>query len=68
MFFVPSLLFYVTGVTAYLGGAALGLGENRLFFFMLTNALLWLTIFANIRVSGLGRGSAQISDARSRDH
>jgi amino acid transporter len=54
MFFVPSLLFYVTGVTAYLGGTALGLGENRLFFFVLTNAMLWITILANIR--GLGTG------------
>jgi len=55
MFFVPSLLFYVTGITAYLGGTALGLGENRLFFFVLTNALLWLTIVANIHGLGVGK-------------
>jgi glutamate:GABA antiporter len=55
MFFVPSLLFYVTGITAYLGGTALGLGENRIFFFILTNALLWLTIIANIRGLGVGK-------------
>src|SRR5580700_3369881 len=55
MFFVPSLLFYVTGVTAYLGGSALGLGQNRLFFFVLTNALLWLTILANIHGLGVGK-------------
>ncbi len=55
MFFVPSLLFYVTGVTAYLGGTALGLGDNRLFFFILTNALLWLTILANIHGLGVGK-------------
>src|SRR6266436_3399518 len=40
-FFVPTLLFYLAGITAYLGGAALGLSGNRLFFFALTNALLW---------------------------
>ena len=55
MFFVPSLLFYVTGITAYLGGTALGLGENRLFFWVLTNALLWLTIIANIHGLGVGK-------------
>jgi amino acid transporter len=55
MFFVPSLLFYVTGVTAYLGGAALGLSDNRLFFFVLTNALLWSTIVANVHGLGLGK-------------
>jgi len=55
MFFVPSLLFYVTGITAYLGGTAFGLGENRLFFFILTNALLWITIIANVRGLGVGK-------------
>ena len=45
----------MTGVTAYLGGTALGLGENRLFFFLLTNALLWLTILANIYGLGVGK-------------
>jgi amino acid transporter len=53
MFFVPSLLFYVTGVTAYMGAA--GLGENRLFFFALTNLLLWATVMANIRGLGVGK-------------
>ena len=53
MFFVPSLLFYVTGVTAYMGAAALG--ENRLFFFVLTTALLWLTILANVCGLGVGK-------------
>ncbi len=55
MFFVPSLLFYVTGVTAYLGGTTLGLGENRAFFFILTNVLLWSTILANIHGLGVGK-------------
>jgi len=56
MFFVPSLLFYVTGVTAYMGGGAgSGLGKSRLFFFILTNALLWVTVLANVRGLGVGK-------------
>ena len=55
LFFVPSLLFYVTGVTAYIGGAHSALGQSRVFFWILTNALLWLTIFANIRGLGVGK-------------
>lgn len=56
MFFVPSLLFYVTGVTAYLGAASVaGLSENRLFFFLLTNVLLWATILANVYGLGVGK-------------
>ena len=55
MFFVPSLLFYITGVTAYLGGRALGLEDNRAFFFILTNGLLWLTVIANIHGLGVGK-------------
>ncbi len=55
MFFVPSLLFYVTGVTAYIFGAHSPLAQNRLFFWLLTNALLWLTVIANIRGLGVGK-------------
>jgi amino acid transporter len=53
MFFVPSLLFYVTGVTAYIGAA--NLGNDRLFFFLLTNVLLWATVLANVRGLGVGK-------------
>lgn len=55
MFFVPSLLFYVTGITAYLGGPSSGLNDSRAFFFILTNALLWVTVAANIRGLGVGK-------------
>lgn len=55
MFFVPSLLFYVTGITAYLGGAHSALAQSRLFFWILTNAMLWLTVLANIRGLGVGK-------------
>ena len=53
MFFVPSLLFYVSGVTAYIGAA--GWADNRVFFFMLTNLLLWMTILANVHGLGVGK-------------
>ena len=56
LFFVPSLLFYLTGVTAYVGAASVnGLDENRLFFLLLTNILLWVTILANVRGLGVGK-------------
>ena len=52
MFFVPSLLFYVTGVMAYLGAGAFA--DSRIFFLILTNLLLWTTVFANVRGLGVG--------------
>ena len=55
LFFVPSLLFYVTGITAYIFGAHSSLAQSRPFFWILTNALLWLTVFANIRGLGVGK-------------
>ena len=51
MFFVPTLLLYLSGILSYLHG---GLGDNRAFFFTLTLALLWSTVIVNIR--GLGAG------------
>jgi len=57
MFFVPSLLFYVTGVTTYIVGGALAtkLNDSRWFFFFLTVSLLWITVFANVRGLGVGK-------------
>ena len=56
MFFVPTLLFYLSGIPAYFAGTAIqGLGENRLFFFALTVSLLWLTIWVNVRGVELGK-------------
>jgi glutamate:GABA antiporter len=57
MFFVPSLLFYVTGVTSYVvsGGVAAKLNDSRIFFFLLPVALLWVTVFANVRGLGVGK-------------
>jgi amino acid transporter len=56
MFFIPSLLFYLLGLFAYIGGPALGrLAENPLFFGSVTIGLLWLTAFANIQNVGVGK-------------
>jgi glutamate:GABA antiporter len=57
MFFVPSLLFYITGVTTYIVGGALAtkLNDSRWFFFFLTVSLLWITVFANVRGLGVGK-------------
>ncbi|MGA3202182.1 MAG: APC family permease [Bryobacteraceae bacterium] len=53
MFFVPSLLFYVTGVTTYI--VAGRLNDSRVFFFFLTVSLLWITVLANVRGLGVGK-------------
>ena len=57
MFFVPSLLFYVTGVTTYIvgGSTAAKLNDSRYFFFALTVSMLWITIFANVRGLAVGK-------------
>jgi len=56
MFYLPTLLFYLGGILAYAGprGAA-DLAENRLFFFLLTAGLLWVTALLNIRGIGVGK-------------
>jgi amino acid transporter len=56
MFYLPTLLFYLGGILAYAGpkGVA-GLAENRVFFFLLTVGLLWLTALLNIRGIGVGK-------------
>lgn len=56
MFFIPTLLFYLVGVSAFaIGKQAVALGESRLFFFLLTLGLLWLTVILNIRGMGVGK-------------
>ncbi|MFN7998867.1 MAG: APC family permease [Bryobacteraceae bacterium] len=56
MFYLPTLLFYMGGILAYASpkGAA-DLAENRVFFFLLTVGLLWLTAILNIRGIGVGK-------------
>ena len=56
MFFVPALLVFLTGITTYLGGSAASvLSNNKLFFFILTIAFLWITIIANVYGLGVGK-------------
>jgi glutamate:GABA antiporter len=57
MFFVPSLLFAVAGVTSYIvgGNAAAKINDSRALFFLLPVSLLWITVFANVRGLGVGK-------------
>jgi amino acid transporter len=57
MFFVPSLLFSVAGVTSYIvgGNIAAKINDSRLFFFLLPVSLLWITVLANVRGLGVGK-------------
>jgi amino acid transporter len=57
MFFVPSLLFSVAGVTTYIvgGSAAAKINDSRALFFLIPVTLLWITIFANVRGLGVGK-------------
>lgn len=51
MFYLPTLLFYLTGILTYTGVLA----EKPYVFFLLTVGLLWLTAFANILGLGVGK-------------
>jgi amino acid transporter len=56
MFYLPTLLFYLGGILAYAGPKSVaGLADNRVFFFLLTVGLLWLTALLNIRGIGVGK-------------
>src|SRR6202167_1558591 len=56
MFYLPTLLFYLGGILAYAGPKSVaGLADNRVFFFLLTVWLLWLTALLNIRGLGVGK-------------
>ena len=53
MFFVPSLLLYVSGTLFYIGGATgARLAESPVLFLLVTLALLWFTVAVSVR--GLG--------------
>jgi amino acid transporter len=56
MFYLPTLLFYLGGILAYAGPKSVAsLADNRVFFFLLTVGLLWLTALLNIRGLGVGK-------------
>lgn len=55
-FYVPTLLFYVVGMSVYVGGAHMSvLGNNRAFVFVVSLSLLWLIVWLNIRGLGVGK-------------
>src|SRR5215469_12509192 len=56
IFYIPTLLFYLAGIWAFAGGRhAAALVESRLFFFLISIGLLWLTVVLNIRSLGVGK-------------
>ncbi len=56
VFYVPTLLFYLVGISVYVGGARLqSLGNERLFVFGLSLVLLGLMVGLNIRGLGVGK-------------
>jgi amino acid transporter len=58
------LLVYITGIAVYIGGAPVArLGDNAVFYFVLTTTLLWLTILANIHGLGVGKWVNNIGGA-----
>jgi len=56
IFYVPTLLLYLVGISLYAGGPELTrLGENRLFVFVSALVLLWFFTALNIRGLGVGK-------------
>ncbi|HTU47206.1 MAG TPA: APC family permease [Bryobacteraceae bacterium] len=56
MFFIPTLLFYLLGTAAYIGGGSIArLSENSLIFGAVAIGLIWLTALANILGIGVGK-------------
>jgi glutamate:GABA antiporter len=56
IFYVPTLLFYIVGFSAYIGGAATaGVSEDPLFMVCLSLVLLWIITSLNIRGLGVGK-------------
>ncbi len=50
VFYIPTLLFYLVGISVYTGGArTLPLADNRLFVFLFSLVLLWLMVGLHIR-------------------
>ena len=56
IFYVPTLLFYIVGFGAFVGGSAtVGLGDNPLFMVAISLVLLWAITGLNIRGLGIGK-------------
>jgi amino acid transporter len=56
IFYIPTLLFYLSGYLVFAGGTRVAaLIDNRPFFFALITGFLWITIYANIRGISVGK-------------
>ena len=56
IFYVPTLLLYVVGISVYMGGPRLrALGNDRVYVFVMALALLWLMVALNIRGLGVSK-------------
>lgn len=56
VFYIPTLLFYIVGISVYVGGARFAsLGNNRAFVFIFALLLLWVIVWLNVRGLGVGK-------------
>ncbi|MFY9527572.1 MAG: APC family permease [Candidatus Acidiferrales bacterium] len=56
VFYIPTLLLYMVGISVYVGGAqARGLGNSKIYVFVMALALLWVLVWLNIRGLGVGK-------------
>lgn len=56
IFYIPTLLFYLVGISVYVAGSgAAPLGDDSLFVSLLSLGLLWLFTSLNIRGLGVGK-------------
>lgn len=56
VFYIPTLLFYMVGISVYIGGARFAaLGNNRIYVLVLSLAILWFIVALNIRGLGVGK-------------
>jgi glutamate:GABA antiporter len=56
VFYIPTLLFYMVGISVYVGGAKYAaLGNNRAFVLVVALLVLWLIVGLNIRGLGFGK-------------
>jgi amino acid transporter len=56
LFYVPTVLFYLVGISVYaIGPAALHLAESRAYTLLVSLGLLWLMAVLNVRGLGVGK-------------
>ncbi|HEV2488962.1 MAG TPA: APC family permease [Candidatus Acidoferrales bacterium] len=56
VFYIPTLLFYMVGISVYAGGVRFAdLGNNRPFVLVTAFLILWFIVWLNIRGLGVGK-------------